>query len=64
VPPLKGGSGVGIASPPGIWVKDNPVGRQLVVPNIEEAEQLQGFPAGGQDPLRAHEERAAVEARR
>ncbi|MTV24061.1 DNA (cytosine-5-)-methyltransferase [Nitriliruptoraceae bacterium ZYF776] len=51
VPPLKGGSGVGIASPPGIWVRDNPVGRQLVVPNIEEAEQLQGFPAGWTDPV-------------
>ncbi len=46
VPPLKGGSGVGIASPPGIWVRDNPVGRQLVVPSIEEAERLQGFPPG------------------
>jgi DNA (cytosine-5)-methyltransferase 1 len=51
VPPLKGGSGVGIASPPGIWVKDNPVGRQLVVPNIEEAERLQGFPAGWTEPV-------------
>lgn len=51
VPPLKGGSGVGIASPPGIWVRDNPVGRQLVVPNIEQAERLQGFPAGWTDPV-------------
>ncbi|MFA9431179.1 DNA cytosine methyltransferase [Egicoccus sp. AB-alg2] len=46
VPPLKGGSGVGIASPPAIWAPANPEGRRLVVPSIEEAEQLQGFPRG------------------
>lgn len=46
VPPLKGGSSVGIPSPPGIWVPSNPEGRRIVVPTVEEAEQLQGFPPG------------------
>jgi DNA (cytosine-5)-methyltransferase 1 len=46
VPPLKGGSGVGIASPPAVWVPANPLGRRLLVPGIEQAEQLQGFPLG------------------
>lgn len=41
VPTLKGGSGLGIPSPPGIWV----VGTQSVVtPDIRDAERLQGFP--------------------
>lgn len=46
VPPLKGGSSVGIPSPPGIWVPDAPVGRRIVVPEIEHAELLQGFERG------------------
>jgi DNA (cytosine-5)-methyltransferase 1 len=46
VPPLKGGSGVGIPSPPGIWVPGAPVGRRIIVPNIEHAELLQGFERG------------------
>jgi DNA (cytosine-5)-methyltransferase 1 len=46
VPTLKGGSGVGIPSPPALWyVKRSPT-RAFVVPTIEEAEQLQGFEAG------------------
>lgn len=43
-PPLKGGSGIGIASPPAIWVPAAAPGRKLVVPSVEDAEALQGFP--------------------
>ena len=46
VPTLKGGSTVGIPSPPAVWVPDADVGRQLVVPTIDDAEALQGFPRG------------------
>lgn len=46
VPTLKGGSSLGIPSPPGVWVKSAEPGRKLVVPSIEEAEALQGFPRG------------------
>jgi DNA (cytosine-5)-methyltransferase 1 len=41
VPPLKGSSGVGIVSPPGIWL---PRARTFVTPKIRASEQLQGFP--------------------
>jgi DNA (cytosine-5)-methyltransferase 1 len=50
VPTLKGGSTIGIPSPPAIWAPGNQLGRRLVLPTIEEAEQLQGFPAGWTDP--------------
>lgn len=50
MPPLKGGSTVGIPSPPAIWVRNAPVGRQIVLPTIEEAEALQGFPRGWTAP--------------
>jgi len=46
VPTLKGGSTIGIPSPPAIWVKDARRSRRLVVPGIEEAEALQGFDRG------------------
>lgn len=42
-PPLKGTSGVGIASPPGVWRPDR---RDFVTPTIEDAEALQGFRRG------------------
>lgn len=45
-PTLKGGSTIGIPSPPGIWIPDAPLGRQLVTPSIEDAESLQGFARG------------------
>ncbi len=45
-PTLKGGSTIGIPSPPGIWIPAAPVGRQLVTPSIEDAEALQGFARG------------------
>lgn len=42
VPTLKGGSTIGIASPPAIWhVSDGSV----VTPDIRDAERMQGFPA-------------------
>jgi DNA (cytosine-5)-methyltransferase 1 len=46
VPTLKGGSSVGIPSPPAIWIPSADSGRRLVLPSIEEAEELQGFDRG------------------
>jgi DNA (cytosine-5)-methyltransferase 1 len=46
VPTLKGGSTVGIPSPPGIWVTEGEPGQKLIVPSIEDAEELQGFDRG------------------
>lgn len=43
IPPLKGGSGIAIPSPPAIWF---PRRRAIHVPSIEDAERLQGFSAG------------------
>ena len=50
VPPLKGGSKIGIPSPPAIWLPGAPVGRAVVTPCIEDAEALQGFPRGWTAP--------------
>lgn len=50
VPTLKGGSTIGIPSPPGIWTPRNDLGRRLVTPVIEDAEAMQGFPRGWTDP--------------
>lgn len=49
VPTLKGGSTIGIPSPPAIWCPDAPPGRRFIKPSITDAEQLQGFPAGWTD---------------
>jgi DNA (cytosine-5)-methyltransferase 1 len=46
VPTLKGGSTIGIPSPPAIWVPDAEAGRKFVTPVVEDAEELQGFPRG------------------
>jgi DNA (cytosine-5)-methyltransferase 1 len=46
VPTLKGGSTVGIASPPAIWMPDG----RIVTPDIRDAERLQGFEAGWTEP--------------
>lgn len=46
LPTLKGGSGLGIASPPAIWFRDTD---EFVTPSIELAERAQGFPAGWTD---------------
>ncbi|BET65910.1 DNA cytosine methyltransferase [Opitutales bacterium ASA1] len=40
VPTLKGGSTIGIASPPAIWLPDG----RIVTPDLRDAERLQGFP--------------------
>lgn len=39
IPPLKGGSTIGIPSPPALWI-----GGGLYLPDIRDAERLQGFP--------------------
>lgn len=46
VPTLKGGSTIGIASPPAIWMPDG----RIVKPDIRDGECLQGFPADWTEP--------------
>lgn len=46
VPTIKGGSGLGIASPPGVWLKTG----EIVTPGIADAERLQGFAPGWTEP--------------
>jgi DNA (cytosine-5)-methyltransferase 1 len=48
-PTLKGGSTIGIPSPPGIWIPAAPIGSQLATPSVEDAEALQGFDRGWTD---------------
>ena len=43
VPTLKSGSGIGIPSPPAIWLRSEP-SQPIVVPDIKDGERLQGFP--------------------
>lgn len=43
IPPLKGGSTIGIPGPPAIW---NLIDGTINTPDIRDAERLQGFPAG------------------
>lgn len=50
VPPLKGGSTIGIPSPPAIWNPNASSDRRIVTPQIEEAEQMQGFRKGWTEP--------------
>jgi DNA (cytosine-5)-methyltransferase 1 len=45
-PTLKGGSGVGIPSPPGVWIPANAEGYAIAQPSIHAGERLQGFRAG------------------
>jgi DNA (cytosine-5)-methyltransferase 1 len=52
VPPIKGGSRLGIPSPPAIW---NPKTHFIGTPTIDDAEKLQGFPAGWTLPATALE---------
>lgn len=47
VPTLKGGSTIGIPSPPAIW---DPVDGFIGTPDIRDAERLQGFEAGWTEP--------------
>jgi DNA (cytosine-5)-methyltransferase 1 len=46
VPTLKGGSSLGIPSPPAIWLPDG----RLITPHIRDAERLQGLPANWTAP--------------
>jgi DNA (cytosine-5)-methyltransferase 1 len=45
-PTLKGGSRVGIASPPAVWRVGEMAGHAIVRPSVEAGERLQGFRAG------------------
>lgn len=45
-PTLKGGSSVGISSPPAVWRLGREPGEAIVRPRIEAGERLQGFRAG------------------
>lgn len=47
-PPIKGGSGLGIPSPPAIWLSSEDF---VGTPHIEDAERLQGFSAGWTAPV-------------
>jgi DNA (cytosine-5)-methyltransferase 1 len=49
IPTLKGGSTIGIPSPPGIWRPGGRAGQRFVKPSISDAERLQGFPSGWTD---------------
>ncbi|MDX8518722.1 DNA cytosine methyltransferase [Mesorhizobium dulcispinae] len=46
-PPIKGGSGLGIPSPPAIWLSAKDF---FGTPQIEDAERLQGFDSGWTEP--------------
>jgi DNA (cytosine-5)-methyltransferase 1 len=46
IPTLKGGSGLGIPSPPAIWLKDH----SIVTPELRDAERIQGFSADWTKP--------------
>jgi DNA (cytosine-5)-methyltransferase 1 len=46
VPTIKGGSTIGIPSPPAIWVPTAEPSRRFVTPGLEDAEALQGFARG------------------
>src|SRR5690606_1751016 len=46
VPTLKGGSTVGVPSPPAIWMPDG----SIVTPDLRDTERLQGFRAGWTQP--------------
>ena len=48
-PTLKGGSGVGIPSPPAVWLPGAVDEPRIVVPTIEDGEALQGFERGWTD---------------
>ncbi|WGY02176.1 DNA (cytosine-5-)-methyltransferase [Nocardioides sp. QY071] len=48
-PTLKGGSKIGIASPPGVWRPGADAGQAIARPSIRAGERLQGFRAGWTD---------------
>jgi DNA (cytosine-5)-methyltransferase 1 len=49
IPTLKGGSTVGIPSPPAIWFPNG----EVVMPDLRDAERLQGFPSNWTKPAEA-----------
>lgn len=55
VPTLKGGSTIGIPSPPAILMSD----RRVVTPDIRDAERLQGFPTDWTKPAEGAAKRSA-----
>lgn len=57
VPTLKGGSTIGIPSPPAIWIRSE---RRLVTIDIRDAERLQGFPVNWTKPADGTDEKAGV----
>ena len=47
VPPLKSGSGIGLATPPAVWNRGHGgVRPDFFTPDVRDAEALQGFPRG------------------
>jgi DNA (cytosine-5)-methyltransferase 1 len=46
VPTIKGGSTIGIPSPPAVWIPFASAGKKFVKPSIEDAEAMQGFDRG------------------
>ena len=66
VPTIKGGSSIGIPSPPAIWNPTGSPGQRLVVPQVRDGERLQGFEHGWTAPadVVAYEARHKVEAGR
>lgn len=46
VPTLKGGSTIGIPSPPAIWLPHRDSGQRFIKPSVEDAEEMQGFDRG------------------
>ncbi len=57
VPPIKGGSGIGIPSPPAVW---NPRTDAIGTIALQDAERLQGFPAEWTKPAIADGGRIGV----
>lgn len=53
IPTLKGGSTIGLASPPALWIPSADLGRRIVMPTIADGERLQGFPVGWTDDATA-----------
>jgi DNA (cytosine-5)-methyltransferase 1 len=57
VPTIKGGSALGIPSPPAIWI---PATGQFGTPSITDAERMFGFPAGWTEPADSVSKRAGA----
>ena len=50
VPTLKGGSSIGIPSPPAVWIPNREPGQAVGTPGLHTAEELQGFPRNWTEP--------------